>query len=299
VNRFLTFPATCIFLISFALSPGGASEPADGKGRMIAEELWRRVQGVQAVGPLNPKLDPFFYCADIRDQCEAEFYPSNSTAHRRKNIEYFVDQFGKHGPQADIRWLMSDLHATIPGCDYGWDKANDDRRERVFIFNEYIVRRALADPKFLDRYYRAVFWSESLFGSADRNDKHFQGRQVELAVNALRDRFPQSSEYYWCYARNFVLLAHAFGRDDLLSDTQADDLASRFDELHRWFVKNEAALTADPDYPRWVRAVAAKPGNSANVDTNFPSQPVPNRPFADWTGPVPPRLLMRGLVKPE
>ena len=81
-----------------------------------------------------------------------------------------------------------------------------------------------------------------------------------MAVNALRDQFPQSSEYYWCYARNFVLLAHAFGRDDLLSETQADDLARRFDELPRWFVKNEAALTADPDYPRWVRRGRSEAG---------------------------------------
>ena len=175
MNRFLTFPATCIFLISFALAPGVASEPADGKARMIAEKLWRRVQAVQAVAPLNPKLDPFFYWADIRDQCEAEFYPGKSTADRRKNIEFFVDQFGKHGPQADLRWLMSDLHATIPSCDYGWDKANDDRRERIFIFNEYIVRRALADPKFLDRYYRGVFWSESLFRQCRPQRQAFSG----------------------------------------------------------------------------------------------------------------------------
>ena len=39
--------------------------------------------------------------------------------------------------------------------------------------------------------------------------------------------FPERPEYYWYYARDFVVLCHAYGRDDLLQDADAKDLHKR------------------------------------------------------------------------
>ncbi len=78
----------------------------------------------------------------------------------REALEYYVNQFGKHGPQADMRWLMSvrawNLAADWSPAGPHRDKKYRDLRRIQILFAELQVRQFLKSPDLLDRYYQSV-----------------------------------------------------------------------------------------------------------------------------------------------
>lgn len=147
-----------------------------------------------------------------------------------------------------------------------------------------MVRQFLRDEERFHRYYVAVIWHRRLL------EYPCLGHSVVVMRDALaKDNNP----LYWWYARNFLVLAHATGRDDLLSDVETDELRPRFDEWLKWFAKNGAFLRARTDYPGWHVDEGEKRRQEGFIpfldDAQLPCLvKFPECPFPDWEGPPPP-----------
>ena len=117
---------------------------------------------------------------------------------------------------------------------------------------------------------------------------------LHAAIGNLLSGFPSApDEDYWCYARNFMLLAHATGRDDLLVKVDSDDLRQRFLVWREWWIGNEELLAhLRPDNknlvwhfdPTWT-----------SVESLAPLE-IPDRPFEEMDTVMPIELQFNGLV---
>jgi hypothetical protein len=142
-----------------------------------------------------------------------------------RKLDYYVDQFGLHGADGDLIWMMGCPRFLIQG-NYPIGGLNDSEKVPLYIgfrrVDDIICRREIErfakEPAVLDRYYVALLWSGTYFG---RGDGVFPGVSVRIAVKGdlawVKKGLRDEPGKFWPRARSFVLLAHAMSRDDLIS----------------------------------------------------------------------------------
>lgn len=253
-----------------------------------AEGIWKKIQTATAANPDGHRANLYDYWGEIYSKCSKAFDELAGDPDHDRMVEYFVDQFGRHGAQADLRWLIADPRMTLATCSAGsaYFRVPHLRAVQQKIC-EAVVRRCLDDPKFLRRYYVATVWSVMFLG------KPVGLKQEACFVSALRSTREgfkkRPAREYWWFARNFVLLVHATGRDDLLKRADPKDFKKELAEFENWFTVNKAYLRADPRYPRWILdQKAKKKGGMPPGEPELPHISLPEKPFADWKGPPPP-----------
>jgi hypothetical protein len=154
------------------------------------------------------------------------------------------------------------------------------------LISELQVRRFLQEPDTLRRYWDATAWIRTGFIGREDQSRVFVPFNAVMTARAFSEA---PKEEYWWWARNFVVLAYATGRDDLLKDVAADQLSDRCSTWFKWFKENLPYLRVGPHDRRWVLdETARKNGFALDVEHLLPNLPLPDVPFPDWKGPVPP-----------
>lgn len=128
------------------IAHASAAEPKDVDDEIQREEYWRKT----------------FY-----DGCQPEFWRMLQESDVDAQLEFFVDQFGEHGAQADIRWVSASQINTL--CDVAPFPANArpltpidgkpvDLRQVQMKVSKHLVKRLLEDQKALERYWAFHLW---------------------------------------------------------------------------------------------------------------------------------------------
>lgn len=214
----------------------------------------------------------------------------SQSSNPREGFQYIVDQFGKNDAQTEMRWLQAvrgmNLNPDRHLHPYREPENEYERRHRrdQLIFAELMVRKFLKSPSALKRYYQNVIWFDNLFKPLN----------FPVYYGTIHRQFQKESpeDDYWWHAFQFVLMAHATGRDDLLKDVKPEDLKPRFEEWHTWFEQNGIKIRADAETWYWKKNTDKN--NKLYLNLNFlrdhnlpPLRVRPEYPFPDWKGPDP------------
>lgn len=253
-------------------------------------------QAVQSAGPIGD--DPTGHVlAQLYNQCNAAFWATLPAEHTDEYLTWYVGQFGKHGADADIRWMLADpdafiatAHAIPSGLPS--KERQDSYRLALGVLHvdglaaEALVKRFLKEPAIVPRYYRAVVWFGQLL-----DDKARYG----YAIGKLTQHFQDSQgPPFWLFARQFILLAHATGRDDLWLGKKPEDLKPAFVEWRTWFLGSTGKSSApaldaaaaymqlSPDKLCWQRRPGLIPASLAGL----PRLDKPDRPLPEGTVPI-------------
>lgn len=214
----------------------------------------------------------------------------SQSSNPRKGFQYFVDQFGTTDALTDMRWLQAAraLHLN-PERSYHplrepENKYQQRQRRDQLIFAELMVRKFLKSPEALKRYYQAVIWFDRMLHPL--NFPVYQG----VISRQLKKESPEDG--YWWHAFQFVLMAHATGRDDLLEDVKPEDLKPRFNKWFNWYKENGLKLWADEETWYWEKNTDENNKLYLNLkfldDQGLPPLKVrPQYPFPNWKGPEP------------
>jgi len=214
----------------------------------------------------------------------------SQSSNPREGFQYFVDQFGTTDALTDMRWLQAAraLHLNAERSYHPLrepENKNQQRQRRdQLIFAELMVRKFLKSPEALKRYYQAVIWFDRMF-----NPLFFPVYHGRLS-HQLKKESPEDD--YWWHAFQFVLMAHATGRDDLLKDVKPEDLKPRFQKWYSWFKQNGLVLRADSETWYWKKNTDENNKLYLNLkfldDQSLPPLKVrPPYPFPNWKGPEP------------
>lgn len=201
-------------------------------------------------------------------------------------LQFILERFGEEGPQADFRLLFANTFLTIPdrwgSPDCGWTRqeqgfSSEEFNVLKFQICKLQVKHLIAQPGKLARYYRAVMWS-GLFCFPN------QLPELGMVVKKTEEVFesPQPEEYWWA-ARNFLMLAYATDRTDLLRNVNPSDLKPIFHSWRVWFRQNFRHLLFDRERFVWILVPQEVPFQSMR------DRPKPEAPFADWGGPPVPQ----------
>lgn len=194
---------------------------------------------------------------------------------------YLISQFGKHGPQADLRLLFGAPHVFLPVASerklQRWDLPRgvlpldeaEIRRIRMAVCR-YQTELFVRQPNELLRYTHAVFW----FRALRADDPHITEVVIDGIVAAMSSH---ANDDYWWAARNFLVLACATERMDLIAGTPADSLRQSFEQWHRWWRMRAPVLQGRA----WARPQFVT---------------CPSVPFPDWTGDVPDLRVVQTYV---
>jgi len=259
--------------------------------RKHAERYWNVIKSASASEPKKGDPDEITeYWTDIILQTMKSFEEMLEDTDKREVLTYYVERFGKDGAQADMRWLVAYYPVTMNNCQAGGlspprDNRSKRWREIQLLFAEIHVRHLLANPKILSRYYQAVVWKGKFIRAKE-------GWIMEVG-NTERSFSKKSDEEYWWYARNFVLMAHATGRDDLLQNVKPENLKGQFRKWQSWLKNEGVFLRPSSKYPRWELDEGEKRRKEGYLPYLFKSEKpplliIPKYPFPDWKGPEPP-----------
>ena len=204
----------------------------------------------------------------------------------REKLRAFVVEFGKHGPEADYRWIVSFPDATLPrrfgGAPYQCEEHKPSRqaeciwaREAQCAIAEDLTRRLLLEPDLIDKYYHVVLFSRRLVPA---DDLDMQLSVVGLFAGQCDDGFQnRPADEYWWWVRNFILIAHLTGRDDLWIGKSGSSMKAAFKEWMLWFDENADSLA-----PAIDSATMSLKLSKDEADDDAVGLAVPNIPFVDW-----------------
>lgn len=203
----------------------------------------------------------------------------------REGLTYFVDQFGKNDAQTDMRWLLAARTWNLTPDKYLRPNHEQQKRKTQLLFSELMVRKFLKSPAALKRYYQAVTWFNNLF-----EPLFFPVCQGTIDRAFLKEKQPDDD--YWWHAFQFVMMAHATGRDDLLQNVKAEELRPRFRRWYTWFQKEGMYLRPSSQSWYWEMDQGEKSRQEGYLwfllKQHLPPLTVrPETPFPDWNGPKP------------
>jgi len=252
---------------------------------------------------------------DLTSALNMEFWRLCWADDYEKHIRRLVHHFGRHGPMVDMKICITDArimlaldsnqsNQVLPG---ELRKALPSlarlearyRQIRNFVAKTQ-VEMFLKRPDLLDRYYNVVVWSHQFLGSTLGQWWSLMSKVSELA-ESWRPLYYDAAAYsdYWYYARDFMLVAHATGRDDLLQDVDGGELYQRYEKWDAWLQTNVwgetgwTRLVPHPEKPIWVErdSLLAK-GRDLVKEPMFP--------FPDWDSNVSPpkRSLLSDPLSP-
>ena len=264
---------TCVLL---PLEPQAVDEDAD------YVKTWTEIRATKLEDDSKFK-DENTRWASLTVRLQDTFYKAVENHEPRSFCKYYVSLFGKHGADADLRWVLAANPASLVNRDRQPIRAHGKMAKyphAQMAISEALVPRLLAEPDLRQRYWELVLYSRSLL----RNDPTDTGSLFGIAIAAVQDGFAKGDKTdYWYYARLFMVLAHATSWDDSLKEYKADDLASAYRAWRKWFDENEVYLVADQEKHRWRLDESAKSKRiKTNAHEELPSLKNLEFPFSDW-----------------
>jgi hypothetical protein len=266
---------------------------SNGEKRLqaIGDKYWQGIQGVAARDPEGYKkgrdaeLD---FWASIATSCQSQFDEVVADPSWPSVGGIVVDQFGRHGAAADIRWMFALNHEIVQRDWQGpiaasWNSF--DRGRTCIPVSQCFVESALKRPEIVGRLWVALVYGRRIVGSGEPALGHHDLFTVFRGIT--REGFDKiTDEKLAWYQLNYLLLAHATGRDDLFQKAKQEQLKQRFDSWDKWFLDNIHFLKADADYPRWrLDKDSQRMGRKSD---RLPDLTLPSLPFPDWKAPPPP-----------
>ena len=293
--------------LSDSRSHGDSNSCADSENPPVSDKVsdeistivaayWQKIRATSEESPAEGDESGLQeYWAGIGIGCYAQFTAMLAASKdERAVIESFVSKFGRNGAEADMRWILCsrgctlDMHRVgLVGPEDGG--VNEIWRKRQLLVAEFQTRRFLNDRKALDQYLHCVIWANWIF-----HPEWFQFHVHKTGIGIDRE-----SEYWW-YARTFVLMSYATGRDDLLKGVKPENLADRFREWREWMESDGPFLRPNAKGYGWSIDMKAK--DNGDLYEPFVKsrelpllKKLPETPFPDWKGPppMPPKLLRR------
>ncbi|UCG48187.1 MAG: hypothetical protein JSU94_00105, partial [Phycisphaerales bacterium] len=248
---------------------------------------------------------------DLISALNMEFWRLCWSEDNEEYLTRLIHEFGKHGPLVDMKLCIADSSVMFaqeyeqPAKPYLSARRPEHRvlgskyRQIQNLVSKIQVEFFLRNPDAVERYYNVLIWSRQFLGAQEGEWWPFLSK-----VRGLAEFFtssPEGDPDYWWYAREFMLLAHATGRDDLLGDVEAAGLYSRYEKWSQWLWTNisEKAgwtrLFPNPEKPIWVERDSVLASGRVLLKR-------PAVPFADWYSdglPAPPPLhLIDYLLSP-
>lgn len=277
------------------------AKPAAVKQPSTPQAIWERIKNASSdavVDTTEPNFDErvLNHWYKVKSETFKVFFEEIvDQDDRQEALKFFVDQFGRHGAQADFRWLSVEPTITLPGCfgdEGGLHKPDSDRHRRArecqLAIAELQVPKFLANQDLMVRYYQAVVWHNHVF-----HRTYLFPHLWRVLDSKFTD--PSNREYWW-HARTFMMLAHGTSRDDLIRNVKPEDLHLRCRQWLDWVNGKEPYLRTVPAEFRWRLDEGALRRGEAYLDEDgrpeFQPLQVPvDYPFPDWKGVPPPPVL--------
>jgi hypothetical protein len=266
--------------IAFSVSPSLSAELDDYR----VDRIWSAIENTNARSNSDnsqPQGD-FDSWSDVAVQCQRLFGQIQDLPISDQEAGRYVRKFGRDGPLSDIRWLLAANDAALPWCIQGprkYDNGSAVSTHGQLILAKQICEIILQNSDLRSRYLQVVLYSQSFLGQPRSHHERF-----DMAVAFTAQGFHNGpKEEYWWNGRNFVVLAHATGRDDLLKNTDWEKLTPVFEKWEAWFKENESYLVPDEKYPRWIVDEEAKDHRrSLGERQRLAPLHTPDKPFSDW-----------------
>lgn len=287
------------------------AEPENDGNLEIARRHWAAMRSFTLAKSEreSPNGDSTLDWILIARQCRREFgqlaVPEEAdrplSARERTDLEarlaFYVRQFGEGGAEADMRWLLAPGLSQLdrfykrpenfPGA---WPNVDEPLCHQL-------VLRMYEKPELIGRYWRAYLYGGAISWEGDQSTKFqllagltIDGFRMEVKRRASNDASASVSQYWW-NAFNFVLIAHATGRDRLVLDSKPDDLIPAFDTWLDWL--RESAHKLEPDNDRHVWKLAQSAREPEEGVLALPPLARPKTPFPDWPdGVEPPQRVL-------
>ena len=274
----------------------GADKPtqtANGAAANAADRVWnenkRDVQQHWPAAAMTQQQANDLW-GDTMSRCERRFRSLLRTPDRRTLIARFVRHFGTEGDEADFAWLVSFYGGMVdyaPRFTSVFPRKGEAEllaREAQLTIAETQTHMFLAKKDLLRRYSHVYLWCGAL-----------RGFMSTMCVAAMRKRI--GSEEYWWYARNFLVMAHLTGRDDLLAGSKPEELEPVFWAWYRWYRRSGGYLRFDTEQKRWLVDPSKRARMEVYVpfvqDLELPPYEPARYPFPNWKGrkPCSPKLL--------
>jgi len=201
------------------------------------EDFWNKIHEIPVSGLSVEQLP------ELRDQCMDAFEGVIHASNKREVITHYIEQFGKHGPDADFKWVLSAPYYLLSRRMNAAESPASTEVES--LIRELVSRRMLNDNLFLERYYRFMLWAGFL-GYDDMESAISRELARVKTVNDYRDEADYEEGDKWNSTRNMILIARAFNRTDIINDiNNAVDKGNVSDVLYvtrsrfdLWFYKN-------------------------------------------------------------
>lgn len=278
-TKWIWITAVVVFGMA-SLSDSGEGGPDGEVKEQIDALVAKAVTGPRNEDNGDPSLAWAVFLRDMEDEVLALFEGKATLP----NVAYYWSQFGQHGCVADYALVAAAPGMMHPGTGSLFSgRWNGEEKKEQFpaiyrlhiLGSEVQARSLLGDRNKLERYHRMILWSHLVYRRTDQHD--ISVTHMAQQIKALFADEDNDDKYWWA-ARNFVLLAYATGRDDLLEGAEADDLRSRFAQWYEWLEDKSAWLEPNPETWRWEISEQRQP---------FQGIPLPDDACGDWEDNVP------------
>ena len=290
-NQLVVHKATALALVVLFASGCHLSSPTttrpDDAQSIAGDRVWREIR--HPAGLPTPATEPDDEFIALWHSGRALWrLAASPTDH--EGLRYVLAQFGRFEPEADLRLLFGFPALMLPVAReqqlkpwnlperYLGMPEKEVYRVRLRVCR-YQTEYLFANPEQLSRYTQAVFWSGALMAGYTKT-----ADALSVGVGKVMDA-GDPDEYWWA-ARNFLILACATGRMDLLKGAAIDKLKERYQLWRPWFGTHRENLVFDLAKGRWTWRFLAPWLPEANL------KGVPALPFPNWVGPPPNRALV-------
>lgn len=236
-----------------------------------------------------------YWWYDLVEILNRRFWRGAVGPDREKFLTFLVREFGRHGARFDFRLCLMEVDVMLAqhyiepasGVNLESEPELENAAERVRTAQLLVARAQvelfLERPDLLKRYYECLVWSHQFFGNSQYHWVALRGKFGGLCENFSE---PTDRDYWW-FARDFLLLVHATGRNELLKGAKADELSRPFAQFRQWFGENLKHLEPHAERPVWISSEDVLHGR---IVTPLEAMAIrePKLPFPDWTGVAPP-----------
>lgn len=283
MNR--TWIVVLVFAAFAPVALGQSTQPSSRESEPVPRPLQRSLGELDGAmrKVLREEDDPGVW-AEVIGQASVAFWGQFGRGRPTDEVlDDYVAAFGRDGWQTDLKLTLMGAPLMLPGSRPPWEgldaKAASTRllRQTAEGIARRQVERFQKDPAYLDRIYRLALWSGQSFGAGD------SGGQVAGLKHLLNMANPDNARVgdrgSWWRLRDFTLVCHAIGRDDLAVGVKPENFPQKFQALGKFLADADAAEMAwvrSEEGSTWtVRRVGKRPTEAETALR------LPDRPFAD------------------